>query len=138
MFRRSSPPRSNKKIAQFIGPDFRQSHQYPRVIQIVIGDVELLWSSAHHFFALVEIDADYQRLAILMESREEFSFDFESRRAVRGRFFSAGQSLCNFANRIEGDGFSFAFAGFHLPLSVARFAGLRFLRYFIPGWRASR
>jgi len=36
----------------------------------MIGDVELLWRSAHHFFARFEIDADNQPLAILMLTRE--------------------------------------------------------------------
>jgi len=68
--RRRSPPRSHQQIPKLLAPDFRHAHEHPLVIQIVIGDVELLRSSVHHFFARFEIDADNQRLAILMLTRE--------------------------------------------------------------------
>ena len=60
----------DQQIAKFVGPDFRHEHEHPRVIQIVIGDVKLIWIGAHQFFALFEIDPDNQRLAILMLTRE--------------------------------------------------------------------
>ena len=130
-----SPPRSNQKIAKLIRRDFRHSHQHPRIIQIVIGDVELLWSGAHHFLALFEIDANNQRLAILMQTREKFSLDLEGRSAVRGSRFGAGQSLGDLANAVEGYWFDLAFGGFH---SVARSRALIVVGSVIPEWRATR
>lgn len=93
----------------------------------MIGDVELLWIGAHHFGALIKVNTDHQRLVVLMQAREQFSFYLESRRAVRGALFRARQSLGDLAHGLESDWFDFGagFRGFHLWFSVARFGVCR-------------
>lgn len=82
IFAANSPPCSGQQIAQLIGGYAGHPHEHPRVIQIMISEIKFVGRLAYHHFPLIKVNPDDQRFAVLMLTRKEFAFYFESRSAV--------------------------------------------------------
>jgi len=100
---RRSPPRLTEYIWELIDAHLSEPNEHPGIVQIVIGDVERFRLFCHQHFALVKINGDDQRLAILVLAREQLAFDFPRRRTVRGPFFDAGQRQRELAHSLKGN-----------------------------------
>src|SRR5258708_5461590 len=81
--------------------DARQPNQDPRVVAVVVGKVVRVRVGGQQFFALIEIHANYQRLAVLAQAGDQLAANLERRRAVRRAFLDVLQRQRNFANVIE-------------------------------------
>lgn len=73
----------------------------------MVRDVEGLGIGSHQDFARGVLDLDYQRLAVLVKSRQQLSVDLEGCRAVGGLFLNPGQRECELPHGIPGDGLNF-------------------------------
>ena len=75
--------------------------QYPLIIKIVIGDVVGLWIGRHQLGALLKIHSNHQRIAILMQAREQRAAHLEPRCAIGRGFFHVIERQRHLARSFE-------------------------------------
>jgi hypothetical protein len=96
--------RPANQIVQSVGVNAGDANQNPFVIEVVIGDVVRSRIGGEQLRALVEIGADDQGFAVLMEAEEECAAHAESGSAVRRALCDIVEGKREFANGGEGDG----------------------------------
>jgi len=79
--------RPKYKVAQSIGMNAGDTHQYPFVIEVVIGDVVGGRVGGQQLRALFKICPYYERFTVLMEPQEQNTAYAKSRRAVGHTLF---------------------------------------------------
>ena len=82
LFRRHLAPGALEQVGQrgFCQP--RQPHQHQWIVTVVVGEEEGVGIRLREDLARNEIRAQHQRLAVLLEPRQQLAADLERRRAV--------------------------------------------------------
>jgi hypothetical protein len=92
-----------EEASQGVGLNAGEADEDPGVIQIVICDEVRVRVGGDHLIAFISVHADDEGFAVLMETREERTADFETGRAVGRGFFGAVEGEGDLADGGEGN-----------------------------------
>jgi hypothetical protein len=89
---------AEEEAAQGVGLNAGDADEDPRVMQIVIRDEVSVGVGGDHIVAFVDVHADNEGLAVLMEAGEESAADFETGSAVGADFLDAVEGESDLAD----------------------------------------
>ncbi len=101
--RRNETPSALEQFGQRASRNGRKSHQYPRIVSIVVGYEEYFGLSLNQDVSVENSRPQDKAIAILVESDKEFAANLECGRAIRCPVFDARQGVRNLSNIVKGN-----------------------------------
>ncbi len=109
-----------EQIGERFRKDLGEPHKHVFVIAVVVGDVIGFRVGSHHFIAQIEWHLHDERIVVLSQAYEQFSFHFQGRRTIGSAFFDVWKSQPDIPNGFVSD----VWCPLHWNLSVVRACSL--------------